>query len=172
MFLRHYFYKLSLSFCPFHSRILQTSSLLPFLFSYSKIQCLSAATFWLLSISIFREKLRKRHRHCRDVAASDITWYRYGLVASLLGGEVTGNPRNDPYRKHSTYLSVGLPQTMRAYFVCVLITPSISYLFIILPVEGCSTNSRKLVFFKSFSQRSCFKFYKMFYPGCGPSIFS
>ena len=51
-------------------------------------------------------------------------------------------------------------------------TPSISYLFIILPVEGCSANSRKLVFFKSFSQRSFFKFYKMFYPGCGPSIFS
>ena len=32
--------------------------------------------------------------------------------------------------------------------------------FIILPVEGCSANSRKLVFFKSFSQRSFFKFYK------------
>ena len=26
--------------------------------------------------------------------------------------------------------------------------------------------------FKSFSQRSFFKFHKMFYPGCGPSIFS
>ena len=26
--------------------------------------------------------------------------------------------------------------------------------------------------FKKVSQRSFFKFYKMFYPGCGPSIFS
>ena len=26
--------------------------------------------------------------------------------------------------------------------------------------------------FKSFSQRSFFKFHKMFFPGCGPSIFS
>ena len=40
------------------------------------------------------------------------------------------------------------------------INSSMSYLFIILPVEGCSANSRKLVFFKSFSQRSFLNFTK------------
>ena len=35
----------------------------------------------------------------------------------------------------------------------------------------CHASSIFLVL-KSFSQRSFFKFHKMFYPGCGPSIFS
>ena len=45
-------------------------------------------------------------------------------------------------------------------------------LFIILPVEGCSANIRKLVFLKVLARDRFFKFHKMFYPGCGPSIFS
>ena len=57
------------------------------------------------------------------------------------------------FNKHSQ-LSAFLIFTL--YF-----TPSIFHLFIILPVEGCSTNSRKLVFFKRFSQRSFFKFHKI-----------
>ena len=40
------------------------------------------------------------------------------------------------------------------------------------PLPGKSVTSKTMERVKSFSQRSFFKFYKMSYPGCGPSIFS
>ena len=88
-------------------------------------------------------------------------------------GKVTPNADNNScplpgqynilFNKHSQ-LSAFLIFTL--YF-----TPSIFYLFIILPVEGCSANSRKLVFLKVLARDGFLNFIRCFILAVAPLSF-